>query len=464
MIVGIYQRVSTQEQVDGYSISEQQERLTNYCKALNWDIFKSYTDPGYTGANMDRPGLQMLINDAKSHKIEKVVVYKLDRLSRSQLDTLYLIEKVFLANGVDFVSVCESFDTSTPFGRAMIGVLAVFAQLEREQIKERMLMGKEARAKEGKYNGSWVTPIGYDYINGELLTNDFEKAQVLKVFEMFFNGVPIKRMIKELKESGYYHKHGYWNDRTIRNVLRSKTYLGYIRYHDQWFKGAHEAFITEEQHQKAVTILDQRKADYEAHKRPGKAQSYLGGLLVCAHCGAKYSKKAGYKRKDGTQLLYYACNSRLRLDKLTKDKNCKNKFWNMDELDGIVFDEIRKLAVDPDAFEDMRESVQPDFSGEIQKIEKQIERLIELYSASDMPLTEIQNKIKALTAKKETLEKSAADAAAKTETASHSIEVAKTFGAVLDNGDFTQIRTVLTALIDFIEIDNDDLTIHWRFS
>ena len=178
MIVGIYVRVSTPEQaVNGHSIDEQIERTQKYCDAMNWTVYKVYTDAGFTGSNTARPAMQNLIKDVRDGKINKVLVYKLDRLSRSQKDTLMLIEDIFLANNVDFVSMSENFDTATPFGRAMIGILAVFAQLEREQIKERMAMGKIARAKQGKFHGSAKIPIGYDYIDGELVTNEYEKIQ-----------------------------------------------------------------------------------------------------------------------------------------------------------------------------------------------------------------------------------------------------------------------------------------------
>ena len=157
MIVGIYVRVSTIEQAkEGYSIGEQTERLQKYCEAHDWKIYKVYTDAGYSGKDTNRPALQNLIKDVKAGKLNMVLVYKLDRLSRAQKDTLMLIEDVFLKNNADFISMQENFDTSTPFGRAMIGILAVFAQLEREQIKERMKMGKDARAKEGKYSGGSI--------------------------------------------------------------------------------------------------------------------------------------------------------------------------------------------------------------------------------------------------------------------------------------------------------------------
>ena len=127
-MIALYSRVSTAEQAsEGYSIGEQQSRLQSYCDAMNFKPYTLYTDAGFSGGSTDRPALQDLIRDVKNGKIEKVVVYKLDRLSRSQKDTLELIEDVFLTNGCDFVSVTENFDTATPLGRAMIGILAVFA-------------------------------------------------------------------------------------------------------------------------------------------------------------------------------------------------------------------------------------------------------------------------------------------------------------------------------------------------
>ena len=185
--VFLYIRVSTQEQAqEGYSVGEQKERLVAYCKAHDWLIVEIYVDPGYSGSNLNRPGIQKLIADIK--RCDIVLVYKLDRLSRYQRDTLYLIEDVFLPNNADFVSVQESFDTSTPFGKAMIGLLAVFAQLEREQIKERTKMGRVARAKSGLHHGGGYIPIGYNYENGKLIINPYEAEQVRKIYEWYLGG------------------------------------------------------------------------------------------------------------------------------------------------------------------------------------------------------------------------------------------------------------------------------------
>ena len=174
-MIALYSRVSTAEQAEhGYSLEEQSDRMKKYCDAMGWKGYKSYTDGGFSGANTDRPALQNLIRDVKNGKVEKVLVYKLDRLSRSQKDTLMLIEDVFLANNCDFVSMSENFDTGTAYGRAMIGLLSCFSQLERENIKERMSMGRSARAKTGRFMGSNFVPVGYDRKDGKLVVNEIQ--------------------------------------------------------------------------------------------------------------------------------------------------------------------------------------------------------------------------------------------------------------------------------------------------
>ena len=203
-----YIRVSTENQLENYSIDEQTERLKAYCKAMGWQIQKIYTDGGYSGGNTNRPALQNMLNDIKIRKnIEAVVVYKLDRLSRSQKDTLTLIEDYFLKNKVDFVSVCENFDTSSPFGKAMIGILSVFAQLEKDQITERFTMGRIGRSKAGYFHGGGNAPKGYDYIDGKLIVNEYEAMQVKEVFELF-----LRQSVEQCKQDFKYFKKSsvYW--------------------------------------------------------------------------------------------------------------------------------------------------------------------------------------------------------------------------------------------------------------
>lgn len=166
-----YVRVSTENQRENYSIDEQIARLQGFCRAKDLTIMKIYNDAGYSGGHLQRPALQQMLRHLDDFDV--VVVYKLDRLSRSQKDTLLLIEDHFLSRGIDFISVCENFDTSSPLGRAMIGILSVFAQLEKEQITERFTMGRIGRAKNGYYHGGPVAPTGYDYVFGRYYLHRF---------------------------------------------------------------------------------------------------------------------------------------------------------------------------------------------------------------------------------------------------------------------------------------------------
>ena len=143
-ITALYTRVSTLEQAnEGYSIEAQKDRLLAFAKAKNLPNPTHYSDPAYSGANIDRPELQRMILDIKQNKIKNVLVFKLDRLSRSQKDTLLLIQDLFNAYGVNFISLEENIDTTTPMGIAMIGVLSAFAELERSTIKLRASIGRE---------------------------------------------------------------------------------------------------------------------------------------------------------------------------------------------------------------------------------------------------------------------------------------------------------------------------------
>ena len=478
-MIAIYPRVSTQEQaMNGYSIDEQIDRMTKYSDAMGWKIYKVYTDAGYSGANTDRPALQEMIKDIKAGKVDRVLVYKLDRLSRSQKDTLYLIEDVFLANNCDFVSMSENFDTSTPFGRAMIGILAVFAQLEREQIKERLKMGKDARAKLGKFHGGKSVPIGYEYIDGELVTNEYEKMQIVEAFTMYSNGASIHKIIKTFDDAGYTHKYGKWIDKTMRAVLKQRTYLGEINYKGEWHKGSHEAFISEELYNKVNSMIEAKNKQYVKHnRRLGLASSYLTGYLECGCCGSKYAKKTmKHKSKVHPDIIYeypqYICYSRMKSKPtLIKDPNCKNKNWPMHELDNIVFGEIRKLSLDPEYYHEVKDHEETDnridvIKAEINNIDSQISRLMDLYTVGQVPLDLLQDKMHGLTDKKNKLsneiDKILDD---KKEILSHekTLEIVNSFDDILNRQDLDEIRTAIGILIDKIVIDGNDITIHWNF-
>lgn len=482
--VALYVRVSTQEQAtEGYSVGEQTDRLKKYCEAMGWEIYKIYVDPGYSGGNTDRPGLTEMIKDVETGEIDKVVVYKLDRLSRSQLDTLYLIEKVFLANDTDFVSMNENFDTSTPFGRAMIGILAVFAQLEREQIKERMGMGKEARAKEGKWGGGSSEPIGYDYdpATDMLEINEYEKMQILEAIDLFLKGTPLRTIATIFTEKGYLYrgrskKTHAWDPKRLKYVFTNRTYLGYIRYRGEWYKGSHTPIIDEATFKKLDKLLNQRAEAYAVHtKKCMNHSTYLGGMLYCKHCGGRYAKQSGNRWKGQEPPLYYSCYSRSKkVAKMVKDPKCKNKNWKMQELDDIIIGEIKKLATDPEYIHTLRDernkvSDSPNkiqiLKDEIEKIDEQISRFMDLYGIGKFTIDQVSSKIDPLNEQRKGLEKELAELNATVGKMSdeETFEIVNSFADVIDRGDLNEIRLAIESLISFIELDEDDVYIHWKF-
>ena len=474
-MIACYIRVSTAEQAkEGYSVGEQTERLKKYADAMNWDIFKVYTDGGFSGANMDRPALQNMIKDINAGCIDKVLVYKLDRLSRSQKDTLYLIEDVFLSHGCDFVSMNENFDTSTPFGRAMIGILAVFAQLEREQIKERLSMGIEARAKDGKFNGNNLCAVGYEYIDGQLVINEFEAMQIKMIFDMYLRGYSPNQIADDLNAKGYTHKYGEWNRKTLKRALTRKTYLGLIEYKGQVYQGKHAAIIDQKTFDAAQRKMRENGALFFDKMNGRNYNSNLSGLLYCARCGARFQKTThSSSRRDGEPYHYYMCTSKMKKDKnAILDPNCKNKSWRVEKLDALIFDEIKKLSIDPDYLKSIKGTKKKDIrpkalDRKIREIDQQLSKLIELYSLDGISLDSLQDKINELNTNKLKLQEEKTRILLEQEeelTKDEAVKLIKSFGSVLESGSMPEIRALLQALIDKIVIDGEDVTINWKFT
>lgn len=478
--VALYIRVSTAEQVEeGYSIGAQTDRLSAYCTARDWLIYEKYIDPGYSGANTDRPALKKMIHDIKHNKIDLVLVYKLDRLSRSQKDTLLLIEDVFNTNDVSFVSINENFDTSTPFGRAMVGMLSVFAQLEREQIKERSRMGRIERAKSGLFHGGGFTPIGYDYVDGELIINEYEALQVRKVYELFLAGTPISRIHTMMSET-YQHKYGPWSQSSVVSVIKTPIYVGRISYLGETYEGSHAAIVDDETFKKAndrYELVRWNKHDGKHKKRPFLSEHILSGLLICGHCGARYFAKGNYSGRGENRYYrpYYTCYSRAKINKaLVIDPNCKNKSYFHGDLDDIILNEIGKLSFDSSYFERiMMESQGKKPTNEnliierqITEVDKQINRLLDLYQLGSMPMDKLIDRIEVLNQQKDQLLNQLVDDSVKSprvsiDEAGHRLRDAR---PIIERGSQKEKRELAHSLIDKIVINGEDLTIHWAFA
>ena len=472
--IALYPRVSTLEQArDGYSINEQVDRMKLYCEAHGWEVHKIYTDAGYSGADTNRPGLQELIRDAENGRFDAVLVYKLDRLSRSQKDTLTLIEDVFLPHNVDFISMTENLDTSTPFGRAMVGILSVFAQLEREQIKERMEVGKVGRAKSGRWCGSPCTPYGYDMVDGELEINEYEAMQVKEMFRLFNLRLPMRRVAKMMHEKGYTSKNGItWEGKHyLRDMLENKHYIGMVSYKDEWYPGIHTAIIDDETFEKAQQILEERDREVEA--REPRINSIIAGMVNCGHCDNKYFHRL--TKSGAKEWGYYTCYKRTantgKWKDIPRDQRCKNKNWKTAELEEKVLGEIKKLALHPDDFE--IETFEDDNSAKIKvlatrikTIESQVSKLMDLYSIGGIDFEAVQDKIKPLAEEKENLVNEIKNLENTREKMSKedAVEIALSLCDVIDEGDMDEVKFLIRELIEKIVIDDEVIHIHWKFA
>ena len=445
-----YVRVSTDNQLENYSIEEQTDRLRAFCKAKDITIVKMYTDGGYSGGNINRPALHQMLSDIETGNIDVVVVYKLDRLSRSQKDTLMLIEDYFLKNNVDFISVNENFDTSTPFGRAMIGILSVFAQLEKDQITERFTMGRIGRAKNGYFHGGGYAPTGYDYKDGNLIVNEYEALQVRELYERFEKGYSIHNCWKYM-QSKYVTKYGGWKSETlIRNVLRNELYIGKVKFGGNLYPGQHQPIIPEELFYKVQSIMDNRRKDSNTSGRsPFKASTLLSGFIYCGKCGARFHGEHGN----------YSCYSRTKGDKkYIVDPNCKNKKWKIPDLDAVVTDYICHFEFESLEKEAVNDVPAPDYSKRITEIDKQIGRMLDLYQLGSIPIDIISKKVDDLYKEKETLQ-TAEIPQQRHISIEELLQARDKFISVLNGGSLEEKRACLSLLIKRIEIDDDKVNI-----
>lgn len=246
----VYTRVSTEAQAEKETSLEEQDRMAQAAIiSKGWLYTKTYEDAGFSGRTMERPALQQLISDVEAGLVDAVVIFKLDRLSRRQRDCMTIIEDVILAHDVALVSLHETLDTSTPWGRAMIGILASFNQLECENITLRTSVCRNAKAREGKYAGG-RPPFGYRSVNGELAVVESEADAVRRIFVMRSRGSTLAQIAETMNDLRVVtHTGSKFYQSTVRQILMNEDlYRGKYSYGKEASRvqGVHEAILKEE--------------------------------------------------------------------------------------------------------------------------------------------------------------------------------------------------------------------------
>jgi len=314
----LYLRVSTDQQaLDGESLEEQEERLRAFCKTRNWKVTKVYREEGRSGKDTNRPQFQQMLQDIREGKVDTVVVKKIDRLSRSILD----FEKTynfFVEHNVDLVSLQENFDTTTAIGRAVIRIVLVFAQLEREQTSERTIDVLEYRAKQGLWNGGYP-PLGYDIDDEKgLVVNKEEAAIVRMIFEKYLELASYKKVANYLNKLGlrtkvFVSRRGkkqggkLYSNTTIARILKDPLYIGKVKYKDKIYQGVHQPIIDEDLFNQVQGIIEQNKISTSSIKRRPKYDFLLEGVVRCGVCKSIMSPR--WATSKGTRYFYYECTS-----------------------------------------------------------------------------------------------------------------------------------------------------------
>jgi site-specific DNA recombinase len=494
----VYGRVSTDAQAgkDFNSNEAQQEACETYIglhRDEGWRVVpEPYLDAGFSGSNTKRPELQRLIADIEAGEIDVVVVYKYDRLSRSMLDFLQLLDS-FKRHGVSFVSVSQRFDTSTPVGEMTLNILLSFAQFERQIIGERTRDKLRSARRAGRWTGGFV-PLGHDVApeGGKLVVNKDEARIVRAIFELYVESPSLVDVSQELNRRGWKRKSWTtkdgkrregtaWDRKTLSNTLRDVTYVGKVRLGSEVFPGEHRGIVPKALFEKVQMLLDRNLRDRGASAR-NKHAALLRGLLRCSACDVAMVF-APSKRK-GKVYRYYRCGAAGR----NGHDTCPTKSINADQIEQFVVDQIRHIGAAPalqeETFRQAVAQVKAQRRGlklelrrlktDLTQARANVQRLVEAVSrttgrAADAiasELTSAQERVAGLEARQKQIKEELAALDTQVVNRDELARALESFDPIWDVLLTPEKERVLGLLIERIDFDGgtDKLQINWRLA
>lgn len=329
--------------MDFNSLDAQRESCEAYIasqKAEGWLLVADrYDDGGFSGGTVERPALKRLLEDVKAGKIDVIVVYKIDRLSRSMLDFLNLVD-LFERHGVTFVSVTQSFNTKDAMGRMALNILVTFAQFERELIGERIRDKVAASRKRGIWMGGW-TPLGYVVRDRKLIIHEADAERVRAIFLRFTHLKSATLLARELVAAGARNRYGHLLDKgVLYKLLNNRVYIGEAVHKGTSYPGEHEAIIGRGLWDQVHAIL-QESPRKRANKARAQTPALLRGLIFGPD-GAAMSPT--HTRKSGRLYRYYTSQTAMKRGGL----DCPVRQVPAAEIERIVLDQIRRLLQTPE--------------------------------------------------------------------------------------------------------------------
>ncbi len=371
----IYIRVSSERQVEGFSIDGQRRYLTQWAEAEGMTVKEVYVEPGRSGKSISgRETFMKMLDDVATGKVDTdyVLVFKLSRFGRNAKDVLNSLAFLMRYN-VNLLSKEDGLDSSTAMGRMMITILGAVAQMERENILAQTMLGREEKARQGGWNGG-VAPYGYDLIDGKLVVNELEAEIVKYCFETFVDtNIGYNTLTTILNRKGIPRdltadERTYWEVRHIKNMLQNPVYTGRIAYgrtRQQHIEGtdneyrrvkcddyivsdeiSHEAIISEELFEKVQTKMNDRRIAMAP--KVGKPAKYiLSGILKCPMCGSSMvADIVKWTNKDDTQRVQrnYQCGGYAR----SKYGKCKKNAIKKEQAETEVIEYTKRLFRNPE--------------------------------------------------------------------------------------------------------------------
>jgi DNA invertase Pin-like site-specific DNA recombinase len=356
----VYTRKSTEEglEMEFNSLDAQREACEAYIasqKREGWVLYpEPYDDGGFSGGTLDRPALKRLLADIEGGRIDVVVVYKIDRLSRSLMDFAKLVE-VFDRGGVTFVSVTQSFNTTTSMGRLTLNILLSFAQFEREVIGERIRDKIAASRKRGMWMGGFV-PLGYEVRNRKLVINEAEGATVRMIFERFVEVGSATALARALAAEGVRTRRGRLVDKGfLYKLLNNRVYIGDAVHKGTAYPGEHEAIITRALWDNVHGILRE-----SPRVRAGRTRAATPALLKGLIFGPTGCAMTPTHTRRGDKLYrYYVSQSVLKRGA----DACPVGRVPAAEIEGAVVDQLRGLLRAPEVIVGTWRSARPEIDG-----------------------------------------------------------------------------------------------------
>lgn len=341
----VYTRKSSEEglDMDFNSLDAQRESCEAYItsqRAEGWaPVSDRYDDGGFSGGTLERPALKRLLADVKAGKIDVIVVYKIDRLSRSMLDFLQLVE-LFEQHSVTFVSVTQSFNTKDAMGRMALNILITFAQFEREVIGERIRDKVSASRKRGKWMGGW-TPLGYEVRDRKLLIHEPDAERVRSIFRRFVQLKSATLLARELVAADARNRYGHLLDKgVLYKILHNRVYIGEAVHKGTSYPGEHEAIIDRKLWDQVHGILKESPRK-RANNARARSPALLRGLLFAPDGAAMTPTNT---RKSGRLYRYYISQTALKQGR----SDCPVRMVPAAEIERIVVDQVRLLLQTPE--------------------------------------------------------------------------------------------------------------------